>query len=158
MIRMARLTDYGIMLLTRFAQEPARVMRSARDLSAETKLPLPTVSKLLKMLAHSGLLIAHRGVKGGFSLAKSPTQITLADIVSSLEGQVALTECSEGGASACDLQPTCAVGANLRRISLSFLDALKAITLDEMTRPLPDDLPNVQLRFARSLPARRASP
>jgi DNA-binding IscR family transcriptional regulator len=59
MIRMTKLADYGILLLTLFARERARGTRSARDLAAESKLPLPTVSKLLKVLARHGLLEAH---------------------------------------------------------------------------------------------------
>src|SRR5215470_3922179 len=51
MIRMTRLTDYGIMLLTLFARDDRHPMKSARDLSREAKLPLPTVSKILKRLA-----------------------------------------------------------------------------------------------------------
>src|SRR5262245_57067021 len=56
MIRMTRLTDYGIMLLTLFARDDRHPMKSARDLSREARLPLPTVSKILKLLARHGLL------------------------------------------------------------------------------------------------------
>src|SRR5215831_15995615 len=94
MIRITRLTDYGIVLLTHFARHPERLTRNAPELAAAAHLPLPTVSKILKILAREGLLVPHRGAKGGFSLAKPATDITVAEIISALEGPIALTECS----------------------------------------------------------------
>src|SRR5438552_12430942 len=97
MIRMTRLTDYGIMLLTLFARDAMRPLRSARDLSDQAHLPLPTVSKLLNVLARHNLLEAYRGVKGGFRLARGPEEITVAQIIHALEGPIGVTECSSHG-------------------------------------------------------------
>jgi FeS assembly SUF system regulator len=135
MIRMTRLTDYGIMLLTYFARGSQDPMRSARDLSREAHLPLPTVSKLLKVLARQGLLEAHRGVKGGFTLARRPEEITVAQIIDALEGPIGVTECSahSGG---CDIERHCIVKSNWRKINRVVLEALDKITLAEMARPL----------------------
>jgi FeS assembly SUF system regulator len=135
MIRMTRLTDYGIVLLTLFARDPKRPMRSARDLAAEAHLPQPTVSKLLKVLARHGLLEAHRGVKGGFNLARPASEITVADVVEALEGPIGVTECTahSGG---CVIERFCIVRANWRKINHVVHDALRGITLAEMARPI----------------------
>lgn len=135
MIRMTRLTDYGIMLLTHFARDRERLTRSARELAAETRLPLPTVSKVLKRLAHGRVLEAHRGVKGGFSLARRPEEVNLTEIITALEGPVAITQCSTHEEK-CGLERQCIVRSNWRRINLVVLDALKRITLADMTHPL----------------------
>ena len=95
MIRMTKQTDYGFVLLTRLAAEPERVV-NAPDLAAETRLPLPMVSKILKLLARRGLLRSHRGVKGGYALARRPAEIHAAEILRALEGPVALTVCIDG--------------------------------------------------------------
>src|SRR5207247_1798797 len=70
MIRLGKLTDYGLVLMTYIARNHDRSLHTARVLSVESRLPLPTVSKLLKELLEGGLLVSHRGVKGGYSLAK----------------------------------------------------------------------------------------
>ena len=70
MFRMAKLTDYGIVLLTQFASRQDAAPLTARELAASAKLPLPTVGKLLKQLQHGGLLTSHRGTKGGYALAR----------------------------------------------------------------------------------------
>jgi FeS assembly SUF system regulator len=135
MIRMTRLTDYGIVLLTLFARDPKRPMRSARDLAAEAHLPQPTVSKLLKVLARHGLLEAHRGVRGGFNLARPASEITVSDVVAALEGPIGVTECSthSGG---CSIERFCIVRSNWRKINEVVQDALRGITLAEMARPI----------------------
>ena len=69
MFRMTKLTDYGIVLLTHFAAHDDQVAHTARELALETRLPLPTVGKLLKQLSRGGLLASQRGTKGGYSLA-----------------------------------------------------------------------------------------
>src|SRR5713101_1894328 len=137
MIRIGRLTDYGIILLTYIARDSELLLRNARDLAAEAHLPLPTVSKILKALARAGLLVAHRGVKGGFSLARHPEEISVAEIISALEGPIALTECSVHTPGGCQLEPLCPVGSNWQRINQAVRKALENLTLAEMTHPLP---------------------
>jgi len=136
MIRMTRLTDYGIVLLTHYARTPERPIRTARDLAAENRLPLPTVGKILKGLARRGILASHRGVNGGYSLARSPEAISVADVITALEGPVAITECSSHGDHAvCDLERRCPVRSNWRRINDAVREALGRITLAELSRP-----------------------
>src|SRR5262245_5489755 len=106
MIRMTRLTDYGIVLLAHFARHEERGVRSARDVAQESHLPLPTVNKVLKLLARKGLLTAQRGVKGGFMLARPPEQIPVSEIISALERPIAITECTES-AGLCDIEQAC---------------------------------------------------
>lgn len=132
---MTRLTDYGIMLLVGFARGPAGRMRSAREIAAAAHLPLPTVSKILKLLARQGVLKAHRGVHGGFSLARPPKSIAVADVILALEGPVAMTECS-GRGRRCTVEPFCTVRNNWRRINHAVVVALRGITLADMARPL----------------------
>jgi FeS assembly SUF system regulator len=141
MLRMTRLTDYGIVLLTHFARHPQRLTRNAPELAAAAHLPQPTVSKILKILAREGLLVPHRGAKGGFSLARPPQDITVADVITALEGPIALTECSTHGTDRCGIESLCPVTTNWRRINRAVLDALRDISLAEMASPLPTFLP-----------------
>ncbi len=135
MIRLSRLTDYGILLLTQFARKEAGPMKSARDLAVTAHLPLPTVSKILKLLARHGLLEAHRGVKGGFTLARTPERISMAEIIQALEGRIGVTDCT-ADAGLCDIENTCNLKSNWARINRVVLGALDKISLAEMIRPL----------------------
>ena len=135
MIRLARLTDYGIMLLTLLARDRNGAPRSAREIASRSRLPQPTVSKLLKALAHAGLLETHRGVRGGFRLAKPPEHVSVADIIAALEGPIGITECTAHPGQ-CGVEPLCPVRTNWRRINRAVLEALHGISLAEMARPI----------------------
>jgi FeS assembly SUF system regulator len=136
MIRLGKLTDYGLVLMTQMARSPRTELHTARGLSAHSKLPLPTVSKLLKILLQSGLLESHRGIKGGYSLTKEPSSISLAEIVSALEGPLALTECSMDVTGLCDLEPSCPIKDNQRIINQVIRGALGQMMLSDLVRPM----------------------
>src|SRR5437899_12031142 len=104
MSRLGQLTDYGLVLMTCIARNHERSLDTARDLARESRLPLPPVSKLLKELLQSGLLISHRGMKAGYSLAKEPHDISVPEIVAALVGPIAITECCPDIAGLCDLK------------------------------------------------------
>ncbi len=134
MLRISKLTDYGTLVMAYLASS-VLANHAAKDIAHQTHLALPTVSKLLKLLAKGGLLQAHRGVKGGYSLARPASDITLAQIIGVLEGDIGLTECSHH-TSSCSMQTHCGVRGNWRTISEIIREALNGITLIEMTKPL----------------------
>src|ERR1700758_737958 len=117
MIRLGKLTDYGLVLMTLIARHTHQSVHTARDLAMESRLPLPTVSKLLRELLQSGLLVSYRGIQGGYRLAREPREISLAEIIAALEGPVALTECSTDISGLCDLEACCEIKQNQQVIS-----------------------------------------
>ncbi len=139
MIRMTKQADYGIVLLTRMASEPERQFASG-ELAEETQLPAPTVSKILKILAREDLLDSHRGVKGGYCLARDTAAITMAEIIGALDGPIAITECIDDTPGECSQEPLCAVRGNWQRINDAIRLALANITLASMAHPLPQRL------------------
>jgi FeS assembly SUF system regulator len=136
MIRLGKLTDYGLVLMSQMARRPQSELHTARDLAARCRLPLPTVSKLLKSLLQGGLLASYRGIKGGYSLARDPQLISVAEIISALEGPLALTECNMDVAGLCDLEPSCPIKDNQRLINQVVRGALEKVMLSDLIRPM----------------------
>ena len=134
MIRLGKLTDYGLLLMAEIARSP-RELHTARDLAEHCKLPLPTVSKVLKTLLQSRLLLSHRGTRGGYSLVREPQAIAITAIISALEGPLALTECSMD-VSVCDLEPSCPMKDNQKIINQVIHGALAKVMLSDLIRPL----------------------
>ena len=130
MIRITKQTDYGIVLLTHLAVTPERQI-NAPELAGETRLPLPMVSKILKLLVREGVLVSHRGVKGGYGLARLPEEISMAEVITALEGPIAITECVDEN-SGCTHEPFCSVRGRWHRINTALRVALEGITLAEM--------------------------
>lgn len=137
MIRIAKLTDYAVVLLVFMARAPQGVVHAARDLADESGLPLPTVSKVLKCLSREGLVASHRGARGGYTLAKAPTAIRVSEIISAMEGPVAVTECNGNCNVACELESTCPVRDNWQVINAVVQRSLANFTLADMAHPLP---------------------
>lgn len=133
MIRITKQADYGIVLLTYIAAGPIGRSWNARDLALVSHLPLPMVGKILKALVKKGLLLSHRGVKGGYHLARGSELITVADIVAALDGPIAMTACAAHPGD-CELESNCPASSNWNRISLAIRTALEGITLAEMSR------------------------
>ena len=138
MLRITKQADYGIVLMTLFARIGDRKVFTARDLAARAQLPLPMVSKTLKLLAGQGLLESQRGAGGGYALTRDPDDVSVADIIAALEGPIALTECSDIETSACDQEGVCPTQANWVKINRVVHDALRRLTLAEMARPFPE--------------------
>ena len=128
MLRMSRLTDYGIVLLTHVAMGGERRLRTAHELAEASRIPLPTVSKILKELSRAGLVVSHRGRRGGYSLARQPESIAVSQIIDALEGPVALTECTDAHGY-CGLASDCPTAHHWGVINLAVQKALAGLTL-----------------------------
>lgn len=137
MIRINRLTDYGIVLLSRFAHAPSGAVLSARGLASETGIPLPTASKILKALTRADLLVSHRGTQGGYSLSRPAAEVSVADVIACLEGPIALTDCAGEADGTCEIELVCPVRTNWQRITDAIREALEDIPLTEMTVGFP---------------------
>jgi FeS assembly SUF system regulator len=131
MIRISRLTDYGIVLMSYLAAHPDR-LHNATEVAIGARLPAPTVSKLLRLLAREGLLASHRGVKGGYGLARRAEDISLADVIRALEGPIALTTCNTSLPGECEHEPQCPVRGHWHRINQAVRQALEGVRLAEI--------------------------
>ncbi len=131
MLRISKLTDYGLVLLTHMAQRPAGDVRTAHELARASGVPLPTVSKILKELSRSGIVVSHRGRRGGYTLGRPAEDISVAAVVEALEGPVALTECSvtDGG---CSLEPVCVAKTHWGPISRAIHRTLSRLPLSAL--------------------------
>ena len=147
MLRVSRITDYGIVLLCRLAvAHDDDQVHNARELAELTELPPPMVSKILKVLTRTGFLASQRGSKGGYALARAPEEVSMAEVIDALEGPIALTEC--GLAGACDREDHCAVQAPLQRINRAIRRTLEQFHLADLVDPPAMDRARVADRAA----------
>ena len=136
MIRLSKLTDYGLVLMSYIARSADRQLHTAQELARESRLPLPTVSKILKGLLQSGLLVSYRGIKGGYALTRDTRDISVAEIISALEGPIAMTECSTHDSELCEIERCCPIKENQRVISEAVRGALDRLSLFDLSHPL----------------------
>ena len=140
MLRLSKLTDYATVILSVIAKDQCRV-HGAVEIAETTGIALPTVSKILKILAKAGVLCSVRGAKGGYALAREPEKITVATVISALEGPIALTECTASH-KGCDQASGCQIQGNWHLINQKIAQALESVTLADMILPFkqPDEV------------------
>jgi FeS assembly SUF system regulator len=134
-IKLSRMADYGVVVMTQLARAPG-VVHTAPGVAAVTSLPAPTVSKVLKLLANASLLESRRGTNGGYSLTRPAADITMADIIGAVDGPIALTECVGSDGAICEIEALCPTRTNWRRINDALVGALQGVTLAEMAAPI----------------------
>jgi len=130
MIILSKLADYGVIVATHLAANPARQI-NAHALAAETRLPQATVAKVLKSLAHAGIVSALRGATGGYRLTRAPGAISVAEVVAAIDGAIGMTQCSVHE-PVCERHDFCPTRPHWQRINLAIGQALSAVTLAEM--------------------------
>jgi FeS assembly SUF system regulator len=133
-IRLTNLADYAVVVMAVAAREP-EVKLSAARVSELTAIPAPTVAKLMGTLARGGLLLASRGVSGGFTLARAPASISVAEVVEAVDGPIALTSCVGNDVSDCAMEGHCAIRGHWPPINQAVRGALAAVTLADLVRP-----------------------
>lgn len=132
MLRISRLTDYGTVVLAHLARDHTDVA-STTEVAAATGLAIPTVSKILKSLCKAHLVTSTRGAHGGYKLARTPSEISAADVIDALEGPVSITDCSAADRH-CEIESQCSVGSAWQRINVAIRRALGDITLVDLQK------------------------
>lgn len=138
MLKIGKLTDYALLILSEMAKTPDAVL-SATIIAERVRLPLPTVSKVLKMLAERALVSSVRGAEGGYHLVKSAEEISIADVVSAMEGGLAITECCESR-DLCAVDASCGLSKNWQKINKMVYGLLANVSILDMQKPLPGDM------------------
>ncbi|HSW46806.1 MAG TPA: Rrf2 family transcriptional regulator [Phycisphaerae bacterium] len=141
MLCFTRKTDYALISLAHLVHESGNCC-SAREIATHYGMPLPLVMNILKSLAQHDLIKSERGPRGGYTLAKSPPDISLHDIIEAVDGPVALVYCLDkivgkngkgARADGCELTPNCPVRSHVHRVHHRLVGFLKEVTLADMT-------------------------
>jgi FeS assembly SUF system regulator len=135
MLRLSKLADYAVVVLIRLSSVEG--CQTSPCVAAMTGLPEPTVAKVLKSLATAGLVTSQRGARGGYRLAQPLGRIPVADVVAAIDGPVAITACTEGGAGNCEAEALCPVRGRWDPVNHAILEALGRITLADMNAVAP---------------------
>jgi len=133
MIRLSKLSDYAVVVLGTLNAHKGEPM-SAAQVALFSMLPEPTVAKVLKLMSATGLVESSRGVNGGYSLNRSAEDVSVFDIVSAIEGPVALTACVDGGdgGSGCAMEHHCAFSGRWESVNKAVQDALRGVRLSDL--------------------------
>lgn len=133
MLRLSKLTDYAVVVLTRLEAEGG--VQTAPGLAAGTGIAEPTVAKVLKILAQGGLVEGQRGARGGYRLLRPLSTLPISEVIVAVDGPIALTACVDGGFGLCEAESICPVRGRWDPVNAAIRDALSSITVAELAAP-----------------------
>ena len=133
MFRLSKLTDYAVVVLIRLAEVDG--VQTSPGVAQATGVPEPTVAKVLKALAAAGLVASQRGARGGYRLLRPLAGVAVADVITAIDGPIAMTACVEGSGASCETSCLCPVRGRWDAVNDAVRDALTAITLADMVPP-----------------------
>ncbi|QRF65765.1 RrF2 family transcriptional regulator [Ponticoccus alexandrii] len=136
-MRLTSFTDYGLRMLMRLASAPDRAFSTA-DLAEEFQLSRHHLIKIMQKLGRAGLVQTRRGGGGGATLARTPAEIRLGDVVRLLEEGQALVECLQPDGGECTIDGCCRLKSRLRVAEMSFIESLNRSTLADVALPAPE--------------------
>jgi len=134
-LRLSKLTDYAVVVLTRLEDAEEGAVMTAPGLAAATGIAEPTVAKVLKILAHSGLVEGRRGAAGGYRLARPLAAVPLTEVIAAIDGPIALTACVDNSVGLCGAEAICPVRGRWDKVNHAIRDALAAISIADLAGP-----------------------
>lgn len=139
MLRLSKLADYAVVVLVRLSHGEA--VQTSPGIAVATGIPEPTVAKVLKALASGELVTSQRGARGGYRLARPLPAVSVADVVTAIDGPIALTACVEGSGAGCSAEHQCPCRGRWDLVNTAVRQALGAVSLADMSAHVPRAFP-----------------
>ncbi|MEE9241475.1 MAG: Rrf2 family transcriptional regulator [bacterium] len=141
MITFSKRTDYGLIALSHLASQEEGEATTSKAIAAKFEIPPELLAKTLQVLAREGILESRNGPKGGYVLSRQPETISVYEVIQSIEGHVAITNCQVGDTPDCDQFANCPLLQPMERIQNRVIDVLREMTLLDMS-----DIPVGEIR------------
>ena len=133
--------EYGVRVMAHLARHDGDDPISLGTIADAEGLPLAYLEHLVQRLRKAGLVESRRGAHGGYTLARPAADITMAEVVAALEGDIAPIECitaDADGALICAREGAAPCPTKLlwTRVQGSIVRTLNEMTLDDLVQPL----------------------
>ena len=143
MLKLSKKADYALMALQYIASvqygdlQKARVVNT-KEIAEEYNIPVELLAKVLQTLARQGIVESQNGPKGGYLLARSAREITIAQVLTAIEGPLGIAECyHEADAPSCSCFEHCNIRTPLRKVQDSIYQLLNNMTVADMMGGTP---------------------
>lgn len=133
MLTISRHTDYAARIVLHLALEGEGARVTAREIAERRLIPPAFIRRIVSRLSAVGILRTSRGNGGGITLARPASRITLLEVVTAMEGELALNGCTADPES-CPLSPTCTVRATWEGATVALAKYLKKADFASLAR------------------------
>jgi Rrf2 family protein len=139
MLRFTKRADYGLMAIHYIAIHEAEGAVSAKKIAEQFNIPAELLAKILQRLAKEGLILGQNGPKGGYVLAQRAAQITVGEVIRTLEGPISIVSCLDTPGD-CPQMSNCNLRRPVQKIQTAISQLLDTMSLAELTS---NDIPEL---------------
>ncbi|MFM8770699.1 MAG: RrF2 family transcriptional regulator [Candidatus Kapaibacterium sp.] len=135
MVRLSKRIEYALLAMQDMASKPGNIV-SAKDVAMHYGISQALVAKVLQQLARQGLIRSYAGSTGGYTLARPSDAITVAEVISVMEGgSPALVDCQSTDHSSCSAEHTCTIKEPLGRLQERIQETFRSMSVAELAPP-----------------------
>ena len=132
-MRITREGDYGIRSVLYLARQPYKKISFVHEISDDYKIPRSFLAKILQKLVKAKIVRSYRGVKGGFSLARVPKEVSMLDVLEAIEGKMSLNLCVPDKKH-CSFSRNCPTHFVWVNVQNKIVEVLKRTTFDDLAK------------------------
>lgn len=132
MLRLTKRSEYGIMAMKYIASRNGAGSCSAREIAEWFNIPPEILAKVLQKLVKKGLIDSFQGKKGGYSLSKKSSRISVGEIIMAIEDNISVVDCSTEKGLSCEQIGLCSIQNPMNKIQRDLTSYFNNITLDDL--------------------------
>ena len=159
MLSLSKRADYALLALSHLVvtqtASPERLVNT-KEIAEKYEIPVELLAKLLQTLAKNGIVASHPGPTGGYRLLRAPSAISIAEVLTVIDGPLSIIQCSNGHGDTCKQFNHCTIRDPLAEIEVRVKNLLEKITLEDVSGPASSDWTPFQdfstRRFAAGIP------
>ena len=131
MLRLSKKADYALIAMKHLAQKHRATSTCAREIAEQYDIPIELMAKVLQRLVRNRLLVSTQGTRGGYTLGRAPSSISVADVIEAIDGPFTITACTSDKHD-CEQYGKCSVRDPLWQIRERIAATLGTVTLADM--------------------------
>jgi Rrf2 family protein len=133
MLQLSKKVEYGLIALRHMAMHESGQVFTAKELAKVYDVPYELLAKVLQKLARTGMVISIQGVKGGYMLAKKPSEIPISTIIRVIEDEKPMiAECYVDGPDSCSIFDNCSIRRPLGKVQRNLNILFDKMTIQEI--------------------------
>ncbi len=136
MLRLSKKVEYGLVALQHLARSSSSMrgtVSTVREISDEYSISYDLLAKIMQDLKRDGMIDSYQGVKGGYALMLAPQEISLSRVLTALEDENSITECTSAGfGGTCDREGTCTIKGPMHKLQERLEQTLNSMTIAQL--------------------------
>jgi Rrf2 family protein len=131
-VRLSKKVEYGLIAIRHIATDPSHVV-TAKEIADKYQIPYELLAKVLQRLSRAGFIASQQGVRGGYTLARNPHEVSVSMIINAIEGtNMGIAQCMTEGPESCDVFNVCTIKSPLTKVQANIESAFNNMTLAQI--------------------------